>query len=438
MKSPRRAMTATAATVLLALATASTPVSAATGSSDTTIPSVIKVSRRHSLNTDKVIAGALRISVKELRSEIKSGYTLAEIAAAHGSSEYAIAALVKAKLSALVTKAVRVGAVARSRAAQLRVSLGTIVSGLMNRAVSTSHHGDTLEYALLSDQIVANLFGITLTQLRADLGTGVSILTLVTGRGVTQDSLVAALTADATTKIAAAVASGAITPAKGDVLLAGLPTRISSYINRVGPARGRYNKRRSPHTVKLSSDEVVARIIGISEDQVESERDAGASYATIAANHSVTLAVLKAGITAEAQARIAFALAKGRITEAQATAYLASLPTWVDIFVNQVPMPEPERVSEFRLVSLSAAATFIGITPDALKSQLRMGLTIAQVAINYGKTVDAMKVALVADSTTRIGAEVTAGRMTQATADILLANLAVSVDRFVNQSHHHD
>lgn len=436
MKRTRRLIATTASAVVMSLLVANAPLSAATDTGTQTIPSTIKVSSRHSLNTDKLIASALGISVKQLRSEITNGSTLAEIAAAHGSSSDALSALIKSKLSALVTKAVKTGNIARSKATQVRSSLGATVSGLMNRAVSTSRHGDRPELNLLSDKVVADLFGITLTQLRTELETGISILAAATNRGITEDALVAALTTDANAKIAAAVASGAITQEKGDELVAALPTRIASYINRVGPSRGgRKDNRRPAKALKLSDDRVVARIIGISEDQLETEHEAGNSYATIAAKYSVTIDTLKAGITAEAQARIANALASNRITETQATAYLNSLPTWVDTFVNRVPAPESERPEHFHLVSLSAAATFIGITTDALKQQLRTGITAGQVALNNGKTINDLSAALVADSTTRIAAEVAAGRMAQSTADILLANLSVSVDRFINQMH---
>lgn len=435
MKTPRRMVATTSAAIVMSLLVANAPLSAATDTGTQTIPSSIKVSSRHSLNTDKVIASALGISVKQLRSEIKSGSTLAEIAAAHGSSADAVAALVKSKLSALVTKAVKSGAIARKKAAGVRTTLGATVSGLMNRAVSTSRHGDRSELNLLADSVVADLFGITVTQLRAELDTGISILTAATNRGITEDALVAALTTDANAKIAAAVASGAITQIRGDELIAGLPSRISSYINRVGPTKGRKGNRKPMKALKLSDDRVVARIIGITEDQLESEHEAGNSYATIAAKYSITVDALKAGITAEAQARIANALASGRITETQATVYLNSLPTWVDTFINRVPTPESERPERFRLVSLNTAATFIGVTTDALKQQLRTGITVGQVALNNGKTIDDLNAALVADSTTRIAAEVAAGRMTQSTADLLLANLSVSIDRFINQLH---
>jgi hypothetical protein len=435
MKRTRRLIATTASAVVMSLLVANAPLSAATDTGTQTIPSTIKVSSRHSLNTDKVIASALGISVQQLRSEIKGGSTLAEIAASHGSSADAIATLVKSKLSALVSKAVKSGSIARGKAASVRTTLGATVSGLMNRAVSTSRHGDQSELNLLSDSVVADLFGITVTQLRTELETGISILAAATNHGITADALIAALTTDANAKITAAIASGAITQERGDELIAGLPTRIDSYINRIGPSKGRKSNRKQAKALKLSDDRIVARIIGITEDQLETEHEAGNSYATIAAKYSVTVDTLKAGITTEAQARIANALASGRITDTQATAYLTSLPTWVDTFVNRVPTPDSDRVEHFHLVSLNAAATFIGMTRDALKQQLRTGITVGQVALNNGKTIDNLSAALVADSTTRIATEVAAGRMTQSTANILLANLSVSVDRFINQMH---
>ena len=88
------------------------------------------------------------------------------------------------------------------------------------------------------------------------------------------------------------------------------------------------------------------------------------------------------------------------------------------------------------MVSFDAAATFIGITKDALRAQVRTGVSVGQVAINNGKTVADLTAALTADSTTRLAAAVTAGIYTQAQADLLLASLPAAVDAFVNQVHY--
>lgn len=435
MRNSRKALTATSVALLMSVGTLNSVVSAATDTT-TTIPSTITVSRKHVLYTDKIIASELGITVKQLRSEIANGATLAEVAASHGSSAAALTATIKAKLASLVTKAVRAGAVRRSRVNSLRTTLGATISGLMNRAVSTSRHGEQDEVQLLSDTVVANLLGISVDSLRSELRTGISILTSATNRGVTQDALVAALTTDATTKINAAVTAGTITQSKGDELVASLATRINSYINRIQtPSERRKGpEKREQKKFALSSPEVVARLIGITKDILESSSENGLSYAQIAVNNNLTVDALKAGITTDATSRIASALASGRITQTQADAYAASLSTWIDTYINRIPKVEV-RIGQFRLVSLEAAATFIGITKDALRAELMTGISIAQSAINHGKTVDDLTAALTTDSTTRVNALVTAGVITQVKATALLVSLPQAIATFINQLH---
>ena len=443
MKNTRRITAATATALALSLAGGSLASAATVRASDgsTTIPSTIKVSRKHTLNTDKVIAQTLGITVTQLRSEIASGATIAEIAAAHGSSASAVATAIKTKVAALVKKAVAARVIARAKAASTTATIGATVSGLMNRAPAFAHRIEANEVDLLSLTVVANTLGVTVDALKTELKTGISILTAATNHSVTEDALVAAIRTDAETKIAAAVTAGTITQAKADEITAGLSARITSWINRVHPAegrgrRGRENERRQQKPLKLSDESVVARVIGITKDQLETERKAGNSYATIAAAHNVTLDALKAGITTEATARITAALAAGRITQTQADTMTTALPTWVDDFVNRVPMPEAPRPTQFRLVSFAAAATFIGITQDALRTQVKGGVSVGQVAVNNGKTVADLTAALTADSTTRVAAAVTAGIYTQAQADLLLAQLPAAIDAFVNQVHY--
>lgn len=435
MKNSRTALAATTAALIISVGSLGSTASAATDTTNT-IPSTIKVSRKHVLNTDKIIASELGISVAQLRTELAGGSTLAEVAANHGSSAATLTVVIKAKLASLVTKAVKAGVVARSRAASVRNTLGATVSGLMNRAVATSHHGESGDLQLLSDTVVANLLGVTVDALRTELKTGISILTATTNRGITQDALVAALTTDATTKVNAAVTAGTITQAKGDELIASLATRINSYINRIQtPTQRRKGpEKREPKKFELSSPEVVARVIGITKEALKASSENGLSFAQIAVNNNVTVDALKAGITTEANSRIAVALASGRITQTQADALTTSLPTWVDTYINRIPKVEV-RIGHFRLVSIDAAATYIGVTKEALKAELLTGISIAQSAINHGKTADDLTAALTADSTTRVNALVTAGLITQVKANALLASLPQAIATFINQLH---
>lgn len=85
-------------------------------------------------------------------------------------------------------------------------------------------------------------------------------------------------------------------------------------------------------------------------------------------------------------------------------------------------------------VNLGVAAGAIGISVDELRAALRSGQSIAQVA--QSRNVDVQKVidALVAEATSRLAAEVAAGRLTQAQADEKAANLTQRIAQMVNRT----
>jgi hypothetical protein len=81
---------------------------------------------------------------------------------------------------------------------------------------------------------------------------------------------------------------------------------------------------------------------------------------------------------------------------------------------------------------LDAAAAYIGVTSDALLTDLRSGKTLAQIASSTtGKSTAGLVAALVADETTKIDAAVTAGKLTQAKATTEIAGLTARFTAFV-------
>jgi hypothetical protein len=81
---------------------------------------------------------------------------------------------------------------------------------------------------------------------------------------------------------------------------------------------------------------------------------------------------------------------------------------------------------------LDAAASYLGITPAELGTQLQSGKSLADVAKANGKSVDGLVAALVADEKTRLDAAVKTGRITQAQADQILATAKQRVTDMVN------
>lgn len=83
-----------------------------------------------------------------------------------------------------------------------------------------------------------------------------------------------------------------------------------------------------------------------------------------------------------------------------------------------------------------AAATYIGIDPKALRTELRTGKSLAQVATAHGKTAAGLKVVLMATVKARLDARVAAGRLTSSKAATRLARIGTRVDRLIARVNH--
>jgi hypothetical protein len=81
---------------------------------------------------------------------------------------------------------------------------------------------------------------------------------------------------------------------------------------------------------------------------------------------------------------------------------------------------------------LPAAAAYLGVTPVALRTELRSGKSLAQVATAKGKSVDGLKTALVAAIKTKVDAAKATGKLDAARADRLLQRAPQLVERLVN------
>ena len=81
---------------------------------------------------------------------------------------------------------------------------------------------------------------------------------------------------------------------------------------------------------------------------------------------------------------------------------------------------------------LDAAATYLGMTPAELRSQLESGKNLAQVARDRGKSVDGLVDALVADAKQKLDQAVAAGRLTKAQETDFLNGLKDRITALVN------
>ncbi|MBK5331519.1 MAG: hypothetical protein JJD93_06075 [Ilumatobacteraceae bacterium] len=94
----------------------------------------------------------------------------------------------------------------------------------------------------------------------------------------------------------------------------------------------------------------------------------------------------------------------------------------------------PGGVFEGRIfgAGLDVVATTLGMTTDEVRTAMQGGQTIADLAVSKGKTAQDVIDAVVAAATTKINDQVTAGNLTQAQADKLIANVPTIAADFVN------
>ena len=88
-----------------------------------------------------------------------------------------------------------------------------------------------------------------------------------------------------------------------------------------------------------------------------------------------------------------------------------------------------------RVHRLGAVTKYLDVTPQQLRSELRAGKSLAQIATAHGKTVDGLVDVIVAPAEARLDKAVANGRLTQQRADELLGRLTDAVEQAVQRTH---
>src|SRR5919197_2612104 len=163
---------------------------------------------------------------------------------------------------------------------------------------------------------------------------------------------------------------------------------------------------------------VAASYLGLTLDQLRRELESGRTLAQIAnATSGKSADGLIAALVAAEKQELADAVSSGKLTQAQADAISATLQQRFTDLVNGT-FPKGGHGFGFRIAGLDAAATYLGLTEDQLRTQLESGKTLAQIAnATNGKSADGLIAALVADAKKQIAAAVSTGTLTQAQAD---------------------
>lgn len=132
------------------------------------------------------------------------------------------------------------------------------------------------------------------------------------------------------------------------------------------------------------------------------------------------------------------AIAHGKTRDGLVQALEAAANTRIEQLVDQTFPTTPKiglRVG-FRLDAFKTVTDYLGLSAGDVMQQLRDGKTVGQIAdATSGKSRQGLIDAIVAAETTAVDQAVTDGKLTQAQADTIKANLTDRVTRFVDATH---
>jgi transposase-like protein len=169
----------------------------------------------------------------------------------------------------------------------------------------------------------------------------------------------------------------------------------------------------------------------IAATQLSPAEESDAIVADAAKQLGVDADELDAALTKALENRIDAAVEAGQLTEAQAAEMKQRIAAG-DVPLVGLGPGGGHRGGHHGFVELDAAATFLGVTEDALRTRLENGDTLAEVAKAEGKTASGLVDALVAAAKTDLDERVAEGRLTETQRTSILADLESRISDVVN------
>lgn len=178
----------------------------------------------------------------------------------------------------------------------------------------------------------------------------------------------------------------------------------------------------------LVSLDVAASALGLTTEQLRAELKTGKTLAQVAAAADRPVAALAQSIVGAASTALSSAVANGTVTQGQAEATLLSLPWQLTRIIGRAQLGALGGTCGLVALDISFAAAYLHMRVGELRAELSAGKTLAQIAADRGRPLDAVRV----DASSATAASVAAaGTLTQAQATELTAELTQQISTVV-------
>jgi lambda repressor-like predicted transcriptional regulator len=257
------------------------------------------------------VAKTLNVSPATLRTDLKDGQSLAQIAQAHSVSAASLENTLSAQAKTQIQDAVSSGKMTQTDASAIEAHLGTMVDTMVMQTPAVMKDGQMMFKEFMTD--AATSLHLSTSTLKTDLSAGQSLAAIAQAHSSSATALETALTADAKGQIQNAVSSGHLTSTEAATLESHLSPIIDNMVTNQGDMmHGAWGHGR-PFAMKgLMTN--VSRSLNISNSTLRTDLKDGQSLATIAKDHGSSASALESNLVADAKVQMpkGVALLEGR------------------------------------------------------------------------------------------------------------------------------
>ncbi|KQX60804.1 hypothetical protein [Paenibacillus sp. Root444D2] len=243
-------------------------------------------------NVVKETATILGVEESVVQDALKAGKTLAAIAEEKGLAKADFLQKLVAAETASITADVAAGKITQAQADNVLKGLtdqltkldaigfkGGFPGGEGGRGGMGKGHGGNLV------EQTATILSVEQSVVQDALKAGKTLSAFAVEKGLTEADYVAKLVAAETTSINAEVTAGKLTQAQADQMLSGLSDRLTKQVQSTRPEGGREGRgggHGGPGGGQFGNPEVLTQILGITQDELRTELEAGKSILDVA------------------------------------------------------------------------------------------------------------------------------------------------------------
>ena len=186
------------------------------------------------------IASILKLTEAELKTQVQSGKTLAQIATTQGVDIKLVVDAIVADMKSHIADEVKSGEITQAQADTKLADVTAKATERVNNvrpARGEGMHGGPKGPGR-NVAAIASVLKLTEAELKTQVESGKTLAQIATAQGVDVKLVVDAIVADMKSHIADEVKSGELTQAQADTKLADVTTKVTEMVNTVQPARG--------------------------------------------------------------------------------------------------------------------------------------------------------------------------------------------------------